>query len=73
MVWALQKQKILTKGDRTMWKTDTKYLNDHDNQDGVVTRLDTDILEPEIKWVERSITTSRASGCDGIPAELFKS
>ena len=49
MVWALQKQKILTKGDRTMWKTDTKYLNDHDNQDGVVTHLDTDILESEIK------------------------
>ena len=43
-----------------------------DNQDGVVTHLEADILECEIKWVIGSITTNKASGGDGIPAKLFE-
>ena len=47
-------------------------LNDPDNHDGVVTYLEPDILECEVKWVLGSIITNKASGGDGIPAELFK-
>ena len=49
-----------------------KELNDTDNHDGVITHLEPDILECEIKWALGSITTNRASGCDGILAELFQ-
>ena len=47
-------------------------LNDLDNHDGVATHLDPDILECEVKWALGSITTSKASGGDVIPAELFQ-
>ena len=47
-----------------------KYLFDLDNQDGVITHLEPDILECEVKWVLGSITTNKASGAEGIPAEL---
>ena len=47
-------------------------LEDPDNHDGVLTHLEPDILECEVKWTLGSITTSKASGGDGIPAELFK-
>ena len=49
-----------------------KGLNDPDNHDRVVTHLESDILECEVKWALGSITTSKASRGDGIPAELFK-
>ena len=42
-----------------------------DNHDGVITHLQTDILECEIKWALESITTNKASGGDEIPVELF--
>ena len=42
------------------------------NQDGVVSHLEPDILECEVKWALRSITTNKASGSDGIPAEPFQ-
>ena len=42
------------------------------NHDGVVTHLELDILECEIKWVSRKITVSKVNGGDGIPAKLFK-
>ena len=45
-----------------------KGLNDPDNHDGVVTHLEPDILECEVKWALGSITTNKASGSDGIPA-----
>ena len=45
---------------------------DPDNHDGVVTHLELDILECEIKWVSRKITVSKVNGGDGIPAKLFK-
>ena len=49
-----------------------KNLHDLDNHDGVITHLETDILECEVKWALESITTNKASGHDGIPVELFQ-
>ena len=49
-----------------------KDLHDPDNHDGVITCLEPDILECEVKWALGSITTNRASGGDGIPVELFQ-
>ena len=49
-----------------------KELHDPDNHDGVITDLEPDILECEVKWALESITTNKASGGDGIPAELFQ-
>ena len=49
-----------------------KNLNDPDNQDGVVTHLEPDIQECEVKWALESITINKASGDDGILAELFQ-
>ena len=51
---------------------DKKDLNDLDNHDGVITYLEPDILECEVKWALGSITTNKASGGDGIPVELFQ-
>ena len=48
-----------------------KGLYDPDKHDGVITHLQTDILEYKVKWVLGSITTNKASGGDGIPVELF--
>ena len=49
-----------------------KDLNDSDNHDGVITHLQPDILECEVKWVFGSLTMNKASGGDGIPAEVFQ-
>ena len=49
-----------------------KTLNDPNNHDAVVTHLESDILECEIKWALETIATNKAGGGDGIPAELFK-
>ena len=49
-----------------------KDLHDPDNHDGVITQLEPNILECEVKWALESITTNKASGGDGIPAELFQ-
>ena len=49
-----------------------KDLHDPDNRDGVITHLEPDILECEVKWTLESITTNKASGGDGIPVELFQ-
>ena len=50
------------------------YKKDHDpdNHDGVITHLEPDILECEVKWALESITMKKASGGDGIPVELFQ-
>ena len=48
------------------------FLNDLDNHNGVVTDLEPDILECEVKWALGTITMDKASGGDGIPAELFQ-
>ena len=50
-----------------------KDLHDTDNHDGVITHLDPDILEWKVNWALESITRNKASGGNGIPAELFKS
>ena len=50
-----------------------KDLHDPDDHNGVITHLEPDILECEVKWALESITTSKASGGDGIPVEHFKS
>ena len=52
-----------------LYKTD---LHDADNHYGVITHLEPDILEWEVKWDLESITTNKASGGDGIPVELFQ-
>ena len=49
-----------------------KELHDPDNHDGVITDLEPDILECEVKWALKSIITNKASGGDGIPVELFQ-
>ena len=49
-----------------------KDLQDPNNHDGVVTHLEPDTLECEVKWALGSITMNKASGGDGIPVELFK-
>ena len=49
-----------------------KDLRDPENHDGVITHLESDILECEVKWVLESITMNKASGSDGIPVELFQ-
>ena len=49
-----------------------KDLNEPDNHDGVITKLEADILECEVKWALESITMNKASGGDGIPVELFQ-
>ena len=54
---------------RELYKKD---LYDLDNQDGVITHLEPDILECEVKWALGSITVNKASGGDGIPVELFQ-
>ena len=53
-------------------KQKQKKVNDPNDHNGVVTHLEPDILECEDKWALRSITTNKASGGDGIPAELFQ-
>ena len=49
-----------------------KELHDPDNHDGVITHLEPDILECKVKWALGSITMNKASGGDGIPAELYQ-
>ena len=53
-------------------RTVQKNLHDPDNHDGVVTHLQPDILECEVKWALESITMNKTSGCDGITFELFQ-
>ena len=59
------------KSHMNFWKV-RWCLHDPDNHDGVITYLEPDILECEVKMALGSITTSKASGGDGIPAELFQ-
>ena len=68
--------KDLTEEIKKRWQEYTelykKCLKDPDNHDGVVTHLEPDILECEVKWALGSITTNKVSGGDGIPAEPFQ-
>ena len=65
-----------TEDIKTRWQEHTeelykKDLHDPDNHDAVITHLEPDILECEVKWALGNITTKKASGGDGIPVELF--
>ena len=53
-------------------RTIQKDLHDPDNYDSLMTHLEPDILECEVKWALESITMNKDSGCDGIPVELFQ-
>ena len=53
-------------------RTYKKGIHNLDNHDGVITHLEPDILECEVKWASASISTNKTSGGDGIPAELFQ-
>ena len=55
-----------------MEELNEKDLHDPDNHDDVITKLEPDILECEVKWASESITMNKASGGDGIPVELFQ-
>ena len=57
---------------RLLKRTVRKGAYDLDNHDGVITNLEPDILECEVKWALESITTNKASGGGGIPVELFQ-
>ena len=54
------------------WQEYTKNHHDPDNNNGVITHLEPDILKCEVKWALESIIMNKASGCDGIPVELFQ-
>ena len=71
MAGTQQKQKILRRGGKNTQKNCTD-LHDQDNHDGVITHLEPDILECEVKWALGSITMNKASGGDGILVELFQ-
>ena len=67
----------LTKAEdiKKRWQEYTELyenLHDPDNHDSVITHLEPDILECEVKWILGSITTNKASGGDGVPVELFQ-
>ena len=62
---------ILWPPDAKRWQEYIEELYDPDNQDGVATHLELDILECEVKWALGNITTNKASGGDWIPVELF--
>ena len=69
--------KDLTEAEENKWRKYTEELyknglNEPDSHDGVVTHLEPDILECEVKWTSGSITMKKASGSDGIPVELFQ-
>ena len=68
-----EKQKILRRGGKNRQKNCTKKdLHNPDNHDGVITHLEPDILECEVRWALESITMNKASGGDGILVELFQ-
>ena len=65
-------QKILRRGGKYTQNYTKKDLHDPDNHDGVITHLEPDILKCEVKWALGSFDMNKASGSDGILAELFQ-
>ena len=72
MVWDLRETEDIKKTWQEYTELYKKDLHNPDNHDGVITHLEPDILEYEVKWALGSITTNKASGGDGIPVELFQ-
>ena len=67
----------MARGGKRRWQEYTeelykKDLHEPDDHGGVITHLEPDILEYEVKWALGNITTNKARGCDGIPVELFQ-
>ena len=67
-----EKQKRLRRGGKNTQNYTKKDLHDPDNHDDVITHLEPDIPECEVKWALGSITTNKARGGDGIPVKLFQ-
>ena len=67
-----EEQKIKKRWQEYIEELYKKDLHNLDNHDGVITHLEPDILECEVKWALESITMNKASGGDGIPIELFQ-
>ena len=73
MVWTEQKQKILRRdGKKYTEELHKKDLHDPDNHDDVITHLEPDIQEFEVKWALEGITMNKPSGVDVIPVELLQ-
>ena len=72
MVWTEEKEKILRRGGKNTRKTAQKRSSYPDIHDGMITHLEPDILDCEVKWALGSITRNKVSGGDGIPVELFQ-
>ena len=72
MVWTKQKQNLSRRGEKKTQNCTKKDLHDPNNNNAVVTHLEPDILECEVKWTLGSITMNKTSGGDGIPVELFQ-
>ena len=68
----LKETKYTTKSFQEYTELYKKELHDPDNHDGVITHLEPDILECEVKWALGRITMNKASGSNGIPVELFQ-
>ena len=68
-----QKQKLLRDGKNIYKNCTKKDLHDPDNHDGVITHLEPDIMDCEVKWALESITMNKASGGDGLQESYFKS
>ena len=68
----LTEAEILKRGGKNTQNCTKKDLQVQDNHDGVITHLEPDILECEVKWALETMTTNKASGGDGIPVELFQ-
>ena len=66
------KQKVLRRGGKNTQKNCTKKIFMTDNHNGVITHLEPDILECEVKWDLGGITMNKAREDDGIPVELFQ-
>ena len=73
-LWTVARQAPLSMGFPRQEYTELykKDLHDPNNHDGVITHLEPDILECEVKWALGSVTMNKASGGDGIPVELFQ-
>ena len=72
LIWTTETEDIEKRWQGYTEELYKKDPNDLDNHDGVITHLQSDILECEVKWTLGSITTNNTSGGDGIPAELYQ-
>ena len=71
-IWSLEAKYIKNRWQEYTKELYKKSLHDPDHHDGVITRLEPDILEGKIKWDLGSITMNKARGGDGIPVNLFQ-